>query len=94
MATDPVQESAVPDAPTADPDPSGWDPGSVWRDRVQAPRLAREADLSALARPSAAQSTVQLAGQPAEPTARASAGWDPLETWRFRVLRISPIGKA
>ena len=94
MATDPVLESAVPDAPSADTGPSGWDPCSVWRDRVQAPRLARESDAGALAGQSAAHSTVQPADPPTDSTARTNAGWDPLETWRFRVLRISPIGKA
>jgi hypothetical protein len=84
MATDPRQESPVDDAASDPTAPPGWDPGEVWRDRVQAPRLARELQpATAEAEPAASES------QP-----RSGPGWDPLETWRYRVLRVFPSGKA
>ena len=86
MPSDPAQEFPVQDPEADEAGASGWDPDRVWRDRVQAPRLARELESP----PGAAESTA--APEPA--TARASAGWDPLETWRFRVLRVAPSGKA
>ena len=89
MPTDPAHEYPVQDPQPDEATASGWDPDRVWRDRVQAPRLARELESP----PGLAEPTEPVAA-PEPATARASAGWDPLETWRFRVLRVAPSGKA
>jgi hypothetical protein len=51
--------------------PSGWDARTVWQERVRDPHLG-------------AKSAGSL---PRIVLAERSAGWDPLETWRLRVLR-------
>ena len=62
----------VPFAAALESPSGGWDPHTVWRERVHAARRPPRALVSAAA------ITVLL---------DTSAGWDPLETWRLRVQR-------
>jgi hypothetical protein len=50
---------------------SGWDPHTVWRERVRDPQLASKAHRS-----------TQRITLPDH-----SAGWNPLETWRLLLQR-------
>ena len=60
---------------------SGWDPKTVWRERV------RDARSAALARRAGIR---QIRATPAAP---ASSGWDPLATWRRIVRRQDPAAQ-
>lgn len=51
-------------------DPGGWDPHTVWEQRVREPRQSHRLPRIG---------TVYITVAPASP------GWDPLETWRGRV---------
>ena len=63
---------SVPYAAALESAAGGWDPHTVWRERVHAARRPVRTIASAAA------ITVLL---------DTSAGWDPLETWRLRVQR-------
>ena len=66
-------ESAAIHPAAADPAPAaGWDPGAVWRSRVQMPRLAQDLPH----------------GGEIDGAIRTGEGWDPFQTWQYRVLRL------
>jgi hypothetical protein len=69
---DRAEAAQVPLITVSEPVSAGWDPHSVWRDRVHDAR----------------QTASGLLGDaPTITLADTSAGWDPLETWRIRVQR-------
>ena len=67
----PTGTTAVSFSTRDDATPTGWDAHTVWQERVRDPHLG----------------IARNGNTPRIVLEERSAGWDPLETWKLRVLR-------